>query len=171
MGILLGSGTISYAAFFIQQFLLQFIGCWKFQIWIRFILWYFSPKHCFLILIFPKLYAPRILQGALAGLGDWYLYKLSNKNFGSSVAKYAVSLLRLPKGKKLTLSPQLLCQVFSWFTFYCTVRTYSNSLESILVTIALYYFPTHSASDSKHRCKSFCCLSVFCSSKFSFSDS
>ncbi|SPQ93664.1 unnamed protein product (mitochondrion) [Plasmodiophora brassicae] len=67
---------------------------------------------------------PRLVQAAIATIGDVFLYKLANRWFGSRVA---------------TLS--LFCQLVNWFYFYCIVRTFSNSVETILTLIALFYWP------------------------------
>ena len=32
-------------------------------------------------------------------------------------------------------------QVISWFTFFSGIRTFSNSLEAVLTTMALYFWP------------------------------
>jgi hypothetical protein len=37
-------------------------------------------------------------------------------------------------------SLQLLCNVASWFTFYCITRTLSNSIEACLTPVILYYW-------------------------------
>jgi hypothetical protein len=66
---------------------------------------------------------PRLLHGVLAAVGDWFLYRLAERHWGSRVAWWA-----------------LFCQVTSWFTFYCAVRTFSNSVEAVCATIALYYW-------------------------------
>jgi len=73
---------------------------------------------------FAVIYFPRIFQAAASALGDLYLYKLTKRLFPSDqTAKWA-----------------LLCQLANWFTFYCIVRTFSNSLETVLTTMALFYW-------------------------------
>ena len=67
---------------------------------------------------------PRLAQGVFAAIGDVYLYKLSRRLSGPSTARLA-----------------LLCQLTSWFTFYCCTRTLTNSMETVLTTVAMYYFP------------------------------
>ncbi|KAK2191499.1 hypothetical protein NP493_49g03045 [Ridgeia piscesae] len=68
---------------------------------------------------------PRLLQGVMAAVGDLYLYKLSHKLSGSRrVAQWS-----------------LLCQLTSWFMFYCCTRTLGNSVETVLTTVAFYHFP------------------------------
>jgi hypothetical protein len=39
-----------------------------------------------------QLYGPRIVQGILSGIGDLFLYKLTKKHFGESIAKWTISL-------------------------------------------------------------------------------
>lgn len=68
--------------------------------------------------------APRLIQAVLAGFGDFFVFKLSGKLFCRQSAKWT-----------------LLCHLLSWFTFYCMTRTLTNSTETILTTIALYYWP------------------------------
>ncbi|EGG23229.1 putative transmembrane protein [Cavenderia fasciculata] len=68
--------------------------------------------------------APKLLQGVAAAIGDFYLYLLSKSLFGKDTAKWALT-----------------CQLISWYMFVCIVRTYSNSIETILFVISLYYFP------------------------------
>eukprot|EP01102_Stenamoeba_stenopodia_P006754 TRINITY_DN1883_c0_g1_i1.p1 TRINITY_DN1883_c0_g1~~TRINITY_DN1883_c0_g1_i1.p1 ORF type:complete len:522 (-),score=35.79 TRINITY_DN1883_c0_g1_i1:81-1646(-) len=89
------------------------------------ILMLFGIDSAFLVVI-----APRLLQAGMATIGDYYLYQLSCKMFDSSTAKWA-----------------LVCQVLSWFTFYCGIRTLSNSIETTLTTAALSYWPLHRYSD------------------------
>ncbi|KYR01681.1 putative transmembrane protein [Tieghemostelium lacteum] len=67
---------------------------------------------------------PKLLQGFLSAIGDLYLYKLSCLVFNRDVAKWA-----------------LISQLISWYTFVCIVRTYSNSIETILFIVSLYYWP------------------------------
>ncbi|GAQ90751.1 phosphatidylinositol glycan class B [Klebsormidium nitens] len=68
--------------------------------------------------------APRLLQGALAAVGDSFLYKLTGRIFSQKAAKWA-----------------LVCQLLNWFTFFCIVRPFSNCLETVLTTAALFYWP------------------------------
>ncbi|KAK7329863.1 hypothetical protein VNO77_24044 [Canavalia gladiata] len=68
--------------------------------------------------------APRLLQSVFSAVGDLYLYKLSAVLFGDSVAKWA-----------------LFSQLTNWFMFYCFSRTLSNSLETVLTLVSLYFWP------------------------------
>ncbi len=36
---------------------------------------------------------------------------------------------------------QLLCQVLSWFNFYCSVRTFSNCMEAALTAAVMCFWP------------------------------
>lgn len=90
-----------------------------------------TVKGCVFILIATYFFSlifqiklPRILQGIIAAWGDLYLYKLSWKLSDRATAQWT-----------------LFCQITSWFTLYCCTRTLTNSMESVLVTVALYYFP------------------------------
>lgn len=67
---------------------------------------------------------PRLIQSCFASLGDLFLYKLAVKRFDYQTGSWA-----------------LLCYLLSWFTFYVVTRTLTNSLETVLTTIALYYWP------------------------------
>ncbi|OQR88481.1 GPI mannosyltransferase [Thraustotheca clavata] len=69
-------------------------------------------------------YAPRLLQGVLAAIGDIFLYKLAYMYLDERAAKWA-----------------LYSQLTSWFSCYTLVRTYSNSIEAIITTMALSYWP------------------------------
>ena len=43
-------------------------------------------------------------------------------------------------------------QVISWFTFFSGIRTFSNSLEAVLTTMALYFWPSSIGdSDTTNR--------------------
>lgn len=68
-------------------------------------------------------HSPKLLQGALAGVCDYYTFGLALRVFGAAAAGWA-----------------LLFQVLSWFNFYCLVRPYSNSAEAVLATAALYHW-------------------------------
>ncbi|XP_050208020.1 mannosyltransferase APTG1 [Mercurialis annua] len=67
---------------------------------------------------------PRLLQAFFSAVGDLYLYKISHALFNNSVAKWA-----------------LFCQLANWFMFFCFSRTLSNSLETVLTLVGLYYWP------------------------------
>ncbi|KAL4724924.1 glycosylphosphatidylinositol anchor biosynthesis [Fusarium chlamydosporum] len=70
--------------------------------------------------------APRALQAVIAGLGDWYTWQLAVSIFGanSNVSFFALFL-----------------QLFNPWQWYCSTRTFSNSLEMTLTVMALYYWP------------------------------
>ncbi|GAV56763.1 Glyco_transf_22 domain-containing protein [Cephalotus follicularis] len=76
--------------------------------------------------------APRLLQSILSAVGDLYLYKLSHALFGDRVAKWT-----------------LFSQLANWFMFFCFTRTLSNSLETVLTLVGLYYWPCMRVSSSK----------------------
>jgi phosphatidylinositol glycan class B len=64
------------------------------------------------------------MQAILATIGDLYLYKFSRRLADQSTAQWT-----------------LCCQLASWFTFYCGTRTLTNSVETVITTVAMYYFP------------------------------
>ncbi|XP_068659058.1 mannosyltransferase APTG1 isoform X2 [Aristolochia californica] len=76
--------------------------------------------------------APRLLQSIFSSFGDFYLHKLSCLIFNEHVAKWV-----------------LFCQLMNWFMFFCSPRTLSNVLETVLTVISLYYWPTFRGSSKK----------------------
>ncbi|XVF34305.1 hypothetical protein REPUB_Repub18cG0048100 [Reevesia pubescens] len=76
--------------------------------------------------------APRLLQSIFSAVGDLYLYKLSLVLFGDGIAKWA-----------------LFSQLANWFMFFCFNRTLSNSLETVLTLVGLYYWPSMRSSANK----------------------
>ncbi|EXK95104.1 GPI mannosyltransferase 3 [Fusarium oxysporum f. sp. raphani 54005] len=70
--------------------------------------------------------APKALQAVIAGLGDWYTWQLAVSIYGanSNVSFFALFL-----------------QLFNPWQWYCSTRTFSNSLETTLTVMALYYWP------------------------------
>ncbi|CAG8483973.1 2949_t:CDS:2, partial [Funneliformis mosseae] len=70
------------------------------------------------------IYAPRIFQAIFAAIGDLYTYRLARKLFNDPTANWT-----------------LFCSIISWFNFFCSIRTLSNSIETVLTIIALYYWP------------------------------
>ncbi|KAG6959526.1 hypothetical protein JG687_00008754 [Phytophthora cactorum] len=69
-------------------------------------------------------YGPRLMQGLISAANDFFLYKLARNYVDAKAAKWA-----------------LLCQFFSWFTFYVMVRPFSNCVETLCTTAALAYWP------------------------------
>ncbi|CAG8731087.1 13989_t:CDS:2, partial [Cetraspora pellucida] len=70
------------------------------------------------------IYAPRFLQAVFAAISDFYSYHLARKLFTDSSAKWT-----------------LFCSIISWFNFFCSVRMFSNSIETTLTIVALSYWP------------------------------
>ncbi|XP_074264446.1 mannosyltransferase APTG1 isoform X1 [Silene latifolia] len=68
--------------------------------------------------------APRLLQAFFAAICDLYLYRYSDIIFGNQVAQWTI-----------------FSQFINWFVFFCCTRTLSNSLETVLTVISLYYWP------------------------------
>ncbi|KAL1916428.1 uncharacterized protein VTP21DRAFT_5619 [Calcarisporiella thermophila] len=78
---------------------------------------------------------PKILQGILAGIGEYATYRLADILFGRNAARWT-----------------LFSSVISWFNFYHLVRTLSNSMEAIFTALALFYWPWSSESGLRmHR--------------------
>ncbi|QUC22299.1 uncharacterized protein UV8b_06540 [Ustilaginoidea virens] len=71
--------------------------------------------------------SPKLLQAVSAALCDWYTWQLAVNIFG-------------PDGN-LASSVALLLQLVSPWQWYCSTRTFSNSLETTLCVAALYYWP------------------------------
>ncbi|XP_059637560.1 mannosyltransferase APTG1 isoform X2 [Cornus florida] len=76
--------------------------------------------------------APRLFQSIFAAVGDLYVYKLSQVLFSDFVAQWA-----------------LFSQLTNWFMFFCITRTLSNSLETVLTLVGLYYWPCIRVSSSE----------------------
>ncbi|KAF2771334.1 hypothetical protein EJ03DRAFT_39009 [Teratosphaeria nubilosa] len=72
--------------------------------------------------------APKLLQAGIAAVGDWYTWRLAGEVYGheSKTHWYALALT--------ALSP------WQW---YCSARTFSNSLETSLTVAGVYYWPWH----------------------------
>ncbi|KAK1247977.1 hypothetical protein MKX07_000865 [Trichoderma sp. CBMAI-0711] len=70
--------------------------------------------------------APRVLQALIAALGDWYTWHLAAHVYGSdsNVSFFA-----------------LFMQLLNPWQWYCSTRTFSNSLETTLTVMALTYWP------------------------------
>ncbi|XVE98676.1 hypothetical protein REPUB_Repub03eG0128000 [Reevesia pubescens] len=110
--------------------------------------------------------APRLLQSIFSAVGDLYLYKHSLALFGDCVAKGAVSFFStfrryftLPFAIKLffwlLLSmmyltfTRLFSQLANWFLFFCFNRMLSNSLETVLTLVGLYYWTSMRSYSNK----------------------
>lgn len=76
-------------------------------------------------------WVPCLVQAFIAAVGDYYFCKLALKIFQ-------------PSQKVLWFAAVI--TTGSAFNFYCSTRTFSNSLEMVLTTIALAYWPWSSSS-------------------------
>ncbi|KAF9877366.1 Alg9-like mannosyltransferase [Colletotrichum karsti] len=78
--------------------------------------------------------APKAAQAVFAAAGDWYTWQLAVKIYGadSSTSWFA-----------------LFMSMFSPFQWYCSTRTFSNSLETTLTIAALNYWPWELLGESK----------------------
>ncbi|KAI8828672.1 Alg9-like mannosyltransferase family-domain-containing protein [Chytriomyces cf. hyalinus JEL632] len=68
--------------------------------------------------------APKLIQAVFAAVGDVYTFMLAQKLFGKGPSKWA-----------------LFASLVSFFNFFCGVRTFSNSIETSLTAVAMYYWP------------------------------
>lgn len=76
---------------------------------------------------------PKMVQSAFAALGDLYLFRLSSLVFSSDRTGWWA----------------LASSLVNWFTFFCITRTFSNSLETSLSLVALFYWFSFSFSLKK----------------------
>ncbi|RUS35078.1 Alg9-like mannosyltransferase family-domain-containing protein [Jimgerdemannia flammicorona] len=68
--------------------------------------------------------APHLLQAVFAGVGDYYTCRFAQKAVG------------------MWISPTILFSTLtSWFNLHTAVRPLSNSLETVLTVVALFYWP------------------------------
>ncbi|KXS17952.1 glycosyltransferase family 22 protein [Gonapodya prolifera JEL478] len=67
---------------------------------------------------------PKILQALIAASNDHFASLLAGRFFGRTAAKWT-----------------LFCTLTSWYTGYTMTRTFANSAEAALTTIALWRFP------------------------------
>ncbi|KAA8915930.1 hypothetical protein TRICI_001944 [Trichomonascus ciferrii] len=70
---------------------------------------------------------PKVFQGVVAAVGDYQLFRLGQRILGGEGAWYA-----------------LIASLGSAFNWFCMTRTFSNSLEMVLTTVALAYWPWNS---------------------------
>jgi GPI mannosyltransferase 3 len=76
---------------------------------------------------------PRAVQSLFAALGDLFTWRLARKLYGlDSNAAFAALWMTI-------LNP------WQW---YCSTRTFSNSLETTLTIVALYYWPWEVFADA-----------------------
>ncbi|KAJ3066462.1 hypothetical protein HDU98_010202 [Podochytrium sp. JEL0797] len=68
--------------------------------------------------------APKLFQAVFAVVGDVFTYMLAVKLYGKGAGKWA-----------------LVASLVSFFNFFCAVRTFSNSIETSLTAVAMYYWP------------------------------
>ncbi|XP_035276010.1 GPI mannosyltransferase 3 [Anguilla anguilla] len=67
---------------------------------------------------------PRVMQALLAALADIKLYSLIQRLEQPYITRW-----------------MYFCQLCSWFTWYCCTRTLTNTMETVLTTLALHYYP------------------------------
>ncbi|XP_029398857.1 GPI mannosyltransferase 3 isoform X3 [Mus pahari] len=71
-----------------------------------------------------QIWIPRLGQALLSAVADIRLYSLVKQLENQEVARWV-----------------FLCQLCSWFTWYCCTRTLTNTMETALTAVALYYYP------------------------------
>ena len=89
---------------------------------------------------FHKIWAPKVLHGALAAATDIWLYRLTTRLVGQRYATVAVSAYS-ESACLISDSSQFFLSITSFFHGLALSRSLSNSLETSLTTIALSYFP------------------------------
>ncbi|KAK3357218.1 glycosyltransferase family 22 protein [Lasiosphaeria hispida] len=91
---------------------------------------FFAPFKSLILVALPS-----VIQCVFAALGDFYTWKLATEIFGAqSNLPFAALWMTI-------LNP------WQW---YCSTRTFSNSLETTLTIAALYYWPWELLADSKN---------------------
>ncbi|XP_006511350.1 GPI mannosyltransferase 3 isoform X3 [Mus musculus] len=70
------------------------------------------------------IWIPRLGQALLSAVADIRLYSLLKQLENQEVAQWV-----------------FLCQLCSWFTWYCCTRTLTNTMETSLTALALFYYP------------------------------
>ncbi|KAM6425892.1 GPI mannosyltransferase 3 isoform 2-T2 [Liasis olivaceus] len=80
------------------------------------------------------IWLPRVFQAVLAAFADVKLYSLAQRLDNAETAKWVY-----------------FCQLCSWFTWYCCTRTLSNTMEAVLTTFALFYYPMEGANMESSR--------------------
>lgn len=89
---------------------------------------------------------PKIFQAFVAAVGDYYMYILGKRILGGEGGQLA-----------------LLASVGSAFNWFCSTRTFSNSTETVLTTIAFAHWPWNANMISlKHYSISLVVASISC---------
>ncbi|KAF7876763.1 hypothetical protein EAF04_001846 [Stromatinia cepivora] len=108
------------------------------------IAYYLADKPMEFVNFFPQFRAevlavlPNIIQAIFAAACDYYTWKMAEKMYGLGSRTGYVTLLM---------------SVFSPWNWFCSTRTFSNSLETSLTITALYYWPWDMAIDSGEKIK------------------
>ncbi|KAI1854624.1 hypothetical protein JX266_000742 [Neoarthrinium moseri] len=88
---------------------------------------------------------PKVMQAGFAALSDWFAWRLGERLFGQNTASAwsvasDVSHYPIEKNHPNRLL-QLVMSIVNPWQWYCSTRTFSNSLEGTLTIAALFYFP------------------------------
>mmetsp|Transcript_7613 Transcript_7613/g.8593 ORF Transcript_7613/g.8593 Transcript_7613/m.8593 type:complete len:132 (+) Transcript_7613:292-687(+) len=78
------------------------------------------------------LYAPSLFHCILWIISDWYFYKIIKELYGKSIAVIA-----------------LLVYSISWYPNLLMIKTLSNTIESSLLTMAIYFWMRITGKDNK----------------------
>ncbi|XP_073922097.1 GPI mannosyltransferase 3 isoform X3 [Castor canadensis] len=70
------------------------------------------------------IWIPRLAQALLSAIADVRLYSLMKQLENQELGRWV-----------------FFCQLCSWFTWYCCTRTLTNTMETVLSIIALFYYP------------------------------
>lgn len=128
-----------------------------------------DSRPCFLTLLWLPLqiWTPRMFQALLAAFADVKFFFLIRTLESRDTAAWTVSASINDLESQVVNSSYLLhceccdcccclgvqffCYLCSWFSWYCCTRTLTNSMETTITCLALFYFPlpeskTHSRS-------------------------
>lgn len=100
-----------------------FAGCYLIADFLASILHLSAPYRAQLLLA-----APKVLQAVIAAIGDYYTWRLAEVTYGI---------------RSLAPAAALVVTVANPWQWFCSTRTFSNSLETTLTIVAFYNWPWH----------------------------
>ncbi|XP_073509103.1 GPI mannosyltransferase 3 isoform X2 [Phyllobates terribilis] len=83
-----------------------------------------------------EIWFPRLIQAVFSSIADVKLYSVMRQMENTNVAKWVY-----------------FSQLCSWFTWFCSSRTLTNTMETVLGTLALHYYPlegSHTKNSTKY---------------------
>ncbi|XP_073509102.1 GPI mannosyltransferase 3 isoform X1 [Phyllobates terribilis] len=95
------------------------------------VLYWFGKDDVSLLIWFP-----RLIQAVFSSIADVKLYSVMRQMENTNVAKWVY-----------------FSQLCSWFTWFCSSRTLTNTMETVLGTLALHYYPlegSHTKNSTKY---------------------